>query len=140
MPGRESRKGLIRCGTYARPRHSSNVSSIRRGAFSMTEGSELARAVKAMRPFVPAKDFAASRRFYIDLGFRPEDLGDQLVEMHLGPYSFLLQDYYVEDWAGNFMMHALVTDLDAWWTHISSLDLASRYGVQPPKAPAMQSW
>ena len=101
---------------------------------------ELARAVVAMRPFVPAKDFAVSHRFYIDLGFRAEALGENFAEMHLGPYSFLLQDYYVEDWAGNFMMHTLVSDLDAWWNHISSLDLASRYSVQPPKAPAMQPW
>jgi uncharacterized glyoxalase superfamily protein PhnB len=60
--------------------------------------------------------------------------------MSLGEHSFLLQDYYVEDWAGNFMMHMLVSDLDAWWAHIAGLDLASRYGVQPPKAPAMQPW
>lgn len=106
----------------------------------MTEGSKLEQAVVAMRPFVPAKDFDVSHSFYTDLGFRPEPLGDRLAEMHLGPYSFLLQDYYVEDWAGNFMMHVLVTDLDAWWSHIASLDLASRYGVSPPKAPEMQSW
>ena len=93
-----------------------------------------------MRPFVPAKDFDISRRFYADLGFRAEWLGDALIELHLGSYSFILQNYYVEEWAENFMMHVLVSDLDAWWSHIASLDLASRYGVSPPKAPEMQSW
>lgn len=100
----------------------------------------LEQTVKAMRPFVPAKDFDTSHRFYTDLGFRAEDLGDRLAEMHLGSYSFLLQDYYVEAWAGNFMMHVLVSDIDAWWSHIDALDLPTRYGVAPPKAPEMQSW
>jgi hypothetical protein len=100
----------------------------------------LETTTKALRPFFPAKDFDLSRRFYMDLGFRAEPLGDGLVEMHMGPYSFLLQDYYVEQWAGNFVMHMLVADLDVWWNHIASLDLAARYGVQSPRAPKMESW
>ncbi len=106
----------------------------------MNKSTGLDQTVRALRPFVPAKDFDASKRFYIELGFRAEPLGDGLVEMHLGPYSFLLQDYYVEQWAGNFMMHVLVDDLEAWWSHIAALDLASRYDVESPRAPKMQSW
>ena len=60
--------------------------------------------------------------------------------MHLGPHSFLLQNYYVEDWAGNFMMHMMVNDLDAWWEHLTALNLASRYGVKSPRAPKLESW
>jgi catechol 2,3-dioxygenase-like lactoylglutathione lyase family enzyme len=101
---------------------------------------ELAPTVEAMRPFVPAKDFAVSKHFYEDLGFRSESLGDGLAEMHLGSYSFLLQDYYVEQWAGNFMMHMLVTDLDRWWDHIQTLDLGARYGVSDVKPPKLESW
>jgi hypothetical protein len=93
-----------------------------------------------MRPFVPAKDFSISRRFYEDLGFRSGSLGDGLAEMHLGSYSFLLQDYDVEQWASNFMMHMLVTDVGQWWSHIRSLDLEARYGVPDPKAPKLESW
>ena len=107
----------------------------------MTDQTEaLAATVKALRPFLPARDFERSRQFYTELGFRAEPLGDALVEMHMGPYSFLLQNYYVEQWAGNFVMHMLVSDLDAWWRHIDSLDLASSYGVDRPRAPKMESW
>jgi uncharacterized glyoxalase superfamily protein PhnB len=60
--------------------------------------------------------------------------------MHLGPHSFLLQDYYVEQWAANFMMHLFVDDLDAWWAHVTSLNMASRYGVRSPRAPKLESW
>ena len=64
--------------------------------------------VVAMRPFVPAKDFAVSQRFYEDLGFAVRSLGPGLAEVSLGGFGFLLQDYWVQDWAGNFMMHLLV--------------------------------
>jgi len=101
---------------------------------------ELASTVEAMRPFVPAKDFETSKRFYADLGFQTRPLGDDLAELKLGPHSFLLQNYFVEAWAGNFMMHLLVTNLDPWWTHIASLDLAARYGVQHPRPPKLESW
>jgi uncharacterized glyoxalase superfamily protein PhnB len=93
-----------------------------------------------MRPFVPAKDFALSLRFYGDLGFAVDDLGDKLAELRLGPHSFLLQDYYVEQWAENFMMHMLVEDLATWWGHVEALELAGRYGVPPPQAPKRESW
>jgi hypothetical protein len=102
--------------------------------------SDLVGSVKALRPFVPAKDFAISKQFYADLGFRVEPLGDSIAAMHLGSYSFLLQDFYVEEWANNFDLHMFVDDLDAWWEHVSSLNLDSRYGVKSPRAPKLQSW
>jgi len=102
--------------------------------------SNLAVGVVALRPFVPAKDFQTSRRFYDALGFREEPLGEDLVELHLGAYSFLLQNYYVEDWAGNFMMHVLLDDLSAWWTQVEPLDLAKRFGVTAPTPPKPQPW
>jgi hypothetical protein len=102
--------------------------------------SDLIGSVKALRPFVPAKDFAISKQFYADLGFRVEPLGDLIAAMHLGSYSFLLQDFYVEEWANNFVLHMFVDNLDAWWEHVSSLNLDSRYGVKSPRAPKLQSW
>jgi hypothetical protein len=92
-------------------------------------------SVKALRPFVPAKNFAISKSFYADLGFMVRPLGDRLAEIVIGRHSFLLQDYYVEQWAGNFVMHMLVEGLGDWWAHIELLDLASRYGVAEPRAP-----
>jgi hypothetical protein len=102
--------------------------------------TNLAGTVEALRPFVPAKDFALSQRFYSDLGFTVTPLGPDLAKVRLGDHSFLLQNYFVEEWAGNFMMHLLVKDLDAWWRHIASLDLAARYGVSAPSAPKREPW
>src|SRR6266849_2404216 len=104
------------------------------------EARNLAYTVRAMRPMVPAKDFEISKRFYVDLGFQPQKLTARLIEMHLGAYSFILQGYYVQQWADNFVMHMLVSDLGLWWSHICALDLPSRYGVKSPRAPKHKDW
>jgi len=104
-----------------------------------TDATTLARTVMAMRPIVPAKDFEISKRFYIELGFEPKTLTDRLVEMQLGAFSFILQAYYVQQWADNFVMHMRVSDVKVWWDHIDGLDLASRYGVET-RAPQMEDW
>ena len=99
---------------------------------TIPSGTELAR------PFMPAKDFDLSKRFYEALGF--EKLVDGEVAIFgAGSGGFILQRYYQKEWAENFMMQLMVDNLDAWWAHINSLDL-SHFGVQPPRPPAMQPW
>ena len=100
---------------------------------SIPKGTELAR------PFMPAKDFDLSKRFYEVLGFE-KVLDSEVAIFNAGSGGFILQRSFQEDWAGNFMMQLMVDDLDAWWAHIESLDLPGRFGVGPPKAPAMQPW
>jgi uncharacterized glyoxalase superfamily protein PhnB len=88
---------------------------------------------------MPAKDFELSKRFYEALGFE-KVLDSEVAIFNAGSGGFILQRYYQKDWAENFMMQLMVDDLDAWWAHISGLDLAGRFGVQPPKPPMMQPW
>ena len=99
----------------------------------------LSSTVSAMRPIVPAKDFEISKRFYIELGFQPRELAERLVEMQLGVFSFILQAYYMREWAENFVVHVTVSDVGLWWDHIASLDLPARYGVKT-QAPQSQGW
>jgi hypothetical protein len=47
----------------------------------------------------------------------------------------LLQDYFVQEWADNFVMHMMVTNLDQWWAAVSGLNLESRYAVRAPRPP-----
>jgi Glyoxalase/Bleomycin resistance protein/Dioxygenase superfamily len=96
--------------------------------------------VVALRPFLPATDYEASVNFYRDLGFTIRPLGDDLASVHLGPFAFLLQKFQAENYANNYMMHLSVNDLDTWWKHIESLNLAAKYDVRPPTAPALQPW
>jgi len=100
---------------------------------SVPSGTEL------MRAFLPAKDFALSKRFYEALGFE-KVLDSEVAIFNAGSGGFILQNYYQENWANNFMMQLMVDDLDRWWSHVESLDLPARFGVPAPKPPAMQPW
>jgi catechol 2,3-dioxygenase-like lactoylglutathione lyase family enzyme len=91
------------------------------------------------RPFLPTQDFDRSKRFYEALGFA-KVLDGEVAIFNAGSGGFILQRGYQKDWAENTMMQLMVDDLDAWWAHLQGLDLAARFGVQPPKPPAMQPW
>lgn len=106
----------------------------------MNPVAHLIPGIRAFRPFLPAKDFETSLRFYEALGFEAYKLGDTLAELSLGPHAFLLQGYYVKEWAENTVMHVLVNDVEAWWRYIDSLDLANRFGVSPPSPPRVEPW
>lgn len=92
-----------------------------------------------LRPFVPAKDFDQSKRFYETIGFE-KVLDGEVAIFNVASGGFILQRYYQKDWAENSMLQLLVDDLDSWWVHIDALDLPSKFAVQPPKPPAMQPW
>ena len=94
---------------------------------------------EAVRAFVPAKDFAVSRAFYEALGF-PKLLDGEVAIFGVGLGAFILQNFYQEQLAANFVMQLMVDDLDAWWAHIEALGLPARFAVKPPRPPAMQPW
>ena len=100
---------------------------------SIPTGTELAR------PFLPAQDFDRSKRFYEALGFE-KVLDSEVAIFNAGSGGFILQRGYQKDWAENCMMQLMVDDLDAWWEHLRALDLPGQFGVQAPKAPALQPW
>ena len=89
------------------------------------------------KAFVPAKDFALSKRFYQDLGFEIAWSSDDLAYVRHGNASFLLQNF--KEPPDNFMMHLLVKDVEAWWSHVQAVGLAAKYGVNV-EPPADRSW
>ncbi|MDV2078473.1 VOC family protein [Marinobacter xestospongiae] len=82
-----------------------------------------------IKAFVPAKDFALSKRFYQDLGFELRGDGGGVAYFAHGNTSFLLQDFYQPEHASNFMMHLLVEDVAAWHRRVLASGVAERYGV-----------
>jgi methyltransferase (TIGR00027 family) len=96
-------------------------------------GTEMVRA------FLPSKDFEASKAFYRALGFETV-LDADVAIFRAGVSQFILTRYFQTEYAENMMMQLVVDDLDAWWTRLESLDLAKRFGVRPPTAPAIQTW
>ena len=64
-------------------------------------GTELAR------PFVPARDFDLSKRFYEALGFEKLVDGDVAI-FRVGPGGFILQRSDQQEFAGQLMMQLMV--------------------------------
>jgi hypothetical protein len=94
-----------------------------------------------LKVFLPAKDFDLSKQFYQDLGFTLCWGEGDLAYLHYGDHGshgkvgFLLQRFYVKEFAENLMMHLLVKDVDAWWTGIQDRKIIETYGVraEPPE-------
>ena len=96
--------------------------------------------VVELNAFVPAKDFALSKRFYADLGFTLVWSSDDIAQFRIGGFTFLLQKFHVQEHAANFMMALLVEDADAWWEHIGRVGLAEKYPGRMLAPPTMQPW
>jgi uncharacterized glyoxalase superfamily protein PhnB len=95
--------------------------------------------VVELKAFVPSRDFALSKQFYEHLGFEIAWSDDDLAYVRHGDASFLLQNFYQPEHAGNFMMHMLVEDVQAWWDRIETSKLAVTYGVEA-EPPRDQPW
>lgn len=83
-----------------------------------------------LKAFVPAKDYELSKRFYQDLGFTLASDGDGVAYFHHETASFLLQNFYVKEFAENLMLHLLVEDVDAWRAKVDESGIAARYGAK----------
>lgn len=98
-------------------------------------------ASTTLRTFVPSRSYETSRRFYKELGFDEKWTSNELSIFHASEsQSFFVQNFYRKEQAENFMMQLMVEDLDAWWTHLTSLDLESRYEGVKMKAPHDYPW
>lgn len=97
-------------------------------------------SVLDLKAFVPAKDHELAKRFYVDLGFKLNWGNDQVAEFEIGTFRFLLQNFYEQEYANNFMMHLMVDNADDWWAHIREAGLEAKYPGIRLKPPAMQPW
>jgi predicted enzyme related to lactoylglutathione lyase len=97
----------------------------------------MALSIRDLKAYVPAKDFELSKRFYLALGFTLSPGWGDTADFELNGHRFRLQNYYVKDWADNFMMVMGVDDVEAWHRHISSVVTEGGFatvGVNPPEA------
>lgn len=83
--------------------------------------------ILSIRPFIGAKNFSESRRFYTDLGFQEVVLSNNLSLFQTATIAFYLQDAYVKDWIDNTMIFIEVEDLDSCWNELVSLEITSKY-------------
>ncbi|PCJ30206.1 MAG: glyoxalase [Gammaproteobacteria bacterium] len=83
-----------------------------------------------IKMFVPAKNFELSKQFYSEMGFTLASDDGGVAYFYLGDCSFLLQDFYQQALAENFMMHLLVEDVEAWHAQLLSSNIAAKYDIK----------
>jgi uncharacterized glyoxalase superfamily protein PhnB len=93
-----------------------------------------------LRAFVPSKDQELSKQFYTDLGFTINWSSDEIAELQIGSFRFLLQRFFVEQHAHNFMMGLAVENADVWWEQIERIGLRQKYPGIIAAPPELQPW
>lgn len=82
---------------------------------------------RSIRPFIGAKNYEISRRFYRDLGFEEVALSPSLSAFKMQGLAFYLQDAYVKDWIENTMIFMEVADAVLYFDALAALGLPSKY-------------
>ncbi len=95
-------------------------------------------SILALRPFVPAKDRAVSKAFYQALGFRATLEDKDITILKLESFSFILQNYYVKEFAEHCVIQMLVRNADAWWQRAEPARLVGEFAIPEPRPPAIQ--
>jgi hypothetical protein len=96
----------------------------------------MALTIRDFKVYMPAKDFEKSKRFYSALGFTMSPGWGGTADFELGGHQFRLQDYYVKDWANNFMVVIGVDDVHAWHQRAQQLVDSGEFAgisVKPPE-------
>jgi hypothetical protein len=67
-----------------------------------------------LKPFVPAKDYELSKRFYLDIGFTLASDTDGVAYFHHENVSFLLQRFYAKEFAENYSINISAVEQQPW--------------------------
>ena len=81
----------------------------------------------SIRPFIGAKNFELSRKFYKDLGFQEIILERNFSCFHTAEIGFYLQDAYVKDWIDNSMIFMEVDSVERYYQELLELNLSAKY-------------
>jgi len=107
----------------------------------MTTSDSRDLSVSDVRMFVPSLDFAQSRAFYAALGWTTiwsDDEGLALLE--LGGHRMMLQNYFVRDWAENFMITIEVGSAVDWHDHVVEVLALGGFGHARVAEPKTEDW
>lgn len=94
----------------------------------------------SIRPFIGAKDYELSRKFYNAFGFQETILSPEMSVFNYGNIAFYLQNAFVEDWINNSMIFLEVVDLDVTWQEISALNLPAKFSSVRVSAIKNDNW
>jgi catechol 2,3-dioxygenase-like lactoylglutathione lyase family enzyme len=105
------------------------VQSVGRLTRSLTviQTVNMTQKINSLRPFIGAKNFDLSRRFYTEFGFQESVLSHDMSYFSRQDIGFYLQDAYVKDWVDNTMVFLEVEDVEQYWHELLSLDLPGKF-------------
>ena len=95
---------------------------------------------KSIRPFLGAKNFELSRRFYQDWGFQEMVLSPDLSVFKLDQLAFYLQRAYVKDWIDNTMIFLEVDNVERYHQELSTMELPSKYDGVKLSLVRIEDW
>jgi hypothetical protein len=71
-----------------------------------------------LKAFVPAQNFETSKQFYLALGCELQHEAEKIAVFSLGSSNFYLQDFYLKEFAEQYMLHITVEDVESWYQHV----------------------
>lgn len=82
---------------------------------------------KRIMPFIGAKDYQESRKFYSELGFDVGE-GEKYCEVKVNDeIGFWLQKYYHKGWVNNSMIFLEIPDVELWEKELLAKELHLKY-------------
>ncbi len=82
---------------------------------------------KSIRPFIGAKNYTISRKFYQDLGFEEFVISHNMSVFKTREFAFYLQDYYAKDWVDNTMVFLEVDNVQSHLDNLKKSGLIDKY-------------
>jgi len=79
-----------------------------------------------IKAFVPARDFQLSKSFYQERGFTVAWSSEASRTFDTEPRAFCCRSFQA---ASTIMLHLLVQDMDAWWSHVLDQFIVAKYGT-----------
>lgn len=93
-------------------------------------------SITDLKAYVPSQNFEVSKGFYQAMGFSMSEGWGGTADFEMNGQRFRLQNYYVKDWAENFMMVIGVSDIEAWHQRAKDVVASGRYAparYMPPE-------
>ena len=94
----------------------------------------------SIKPFVPAKDFALSKEFYMQIGFNLDWENEEICQFSLGDFQFLLQNFYIKEFGENYMLQLIVDNVANAYEKIEPICTQKKFNPAKISEPAMQPW
>ncbi|MCP4906226.1 MAG: hypothetical protein GY910_14715 [bacterium] len=106
----------------------------------MTTGVAAGLVVKRFMVFLPAKDLALSKRFYLAMGAELVDDGGDYAEFKWADDRFILRSETQNDWAENFGVHVIVEDAAAFARRAQELVASGNFPEVRVEGPRDEPW